>query len=239
MRTRRGALWVLIASTIAAASGLVVMLLLNAFVFDEFDTYGTVKVPGQQRLELPAGECDISFYAWASNDRLPIPELGLTIVPPRGIAQPHVRESIGGTTTVNGRAHRRVWVAQIESPGTYTVVTRGEVNGFIDPQLAFGHGSRLWWILWPFGALLGVTSLGWLVFALWRPRVKTAAPQFTSKILEQHAEPSYEQSGPSAYQPTDAGIRLQHLQTLTRLRDSGGLTEEEFQSEKRRILDGI
>ena len=40
------------------------------------------------------------------------------------------------------------------------------------------------------------------------------------------------------YIPTDEGIRLEQLKDLAALRDSGALTEEEFEQEKRRVLDG-
>jgi hypothetical protein len=42
----------------------------------------------------------------------------------------------------------------------------------------------------------------------------------------------------AAHEPTDEGVRLERLKTLAALRDSGALTDEEFQTEKRRILDG-
>jgi hypothetical protein len=38
--------------------------------------------------------------------------------------------------------------------------------------------------------------------------------------------------------PTDQGVRLEQLNTLARLRDSGALTEDEFEAEKKRVLDG-
>ena len=41
------------------------------------------------------------------------------------------------------------------------------------------------------------------------------------------------------YAPTGEGIRLEQLKTISALRDSGALTEKEFQEEKRRILDGF
>lgn len=38
--------------------------------------------------------------------------------------------------------------------------------------------------------------------------------------------------------PTDEGIKIEQLKTLVALRDSGALTEAEFEAEKHRILDG-
>ena len=42
-------------------------------------------------------------------------------------------------------------------------------------------------------------------------------------------------AGPS-FTPTDDGIRIQQLKTLAALRDSGALTQAEFDAEKRRLL---
>jgi hypothetical protein len=41
-----------------------------------------------------------------------------------------------------------------------------------------------------------------------------------------------------AYTPADEGIRIEQLKHLAALRDSGALTREEFEQEKRRVLDG-
>ena len=41
----------------------------------------------------------------------------------------------------------------------------------------------------------------------------------------------------AAYEPSGEGIRLERLKTLAALRDSGAVTEDEFQTEKRRILN--
>jgi hypothetical protein len=44
------------------------------------------------------------------------------------------------------------------------------------------------------------------------------------------------QSLPS-YTPSDQGVRLEQLKQLAALRDSGALTDEEFETEKRRVLE--
>jgi hypothetical protein len=44
------------------------------------------------------------------------------------------------------------------------------------------------------------------------------------------------ESTPS-YTPSDQGVRLEQLRQLAALRDSGALTQAEFEAEKRRILD--
>jgi hypothetical protein len=40
------------------------------------------------------------------------------------------------------------------------------------------------------------------------------------------------------YTPSDEGVRLEQLKTISALRDSGALTPAEFEAEKRRILEG-
>ena len=42
----------------------------------------------------------------------------------------------------------------------------------------------------------------------------------------------------ASHAPTDEGVKLEQLKTLASLRDSGALTEAEFETEKRRILGG-
>jgi hypothetical protein len=66
-----------------------------------------------------------------------------------------------------------------------------------------------------------------------RTRRKAAATVVAWKPDEVPFEPIH-----AAYEPTDEGVRLERLKTLAALRDSGALTDEEFQTEKRRILDG-
>ena len=41
----------------------------------------------------------------------------------------------------------------------------------------------------------------------------------------------------AGYAPSDQGIRLEQIRQLAALRDSGALTEEEYEAEKRRILE--
>ena len=130
---------------VVAVVGFIVTLVLNAFVLDKYNAYGEVPIPGSSSLHLPAGEATVSFHTQTigspSGGGLPVPPLGLTIVPPEGIPDPQVTESFGTTTTVNNDAHIRVWRVQIPAEGTYDITTDGKVNGYINPQLAFGHDA--------------------------------------------------------------------------------------------------
>lgn len=210
---------------VVAVGGFIVTLVLNAFVLDKYNAYGEVPIPGSGNLYLPAGEVTVSLHTimmGGSNGGLPVPPLGVTIAPPEGVAQPTVNENIGSTTTVNNDARVRVWVAQIPVSGTYTVTTDGQVNGYVNPRLAFGHKSSYGFLVWAFVALFVVGLVDSIMSGLWLGRTRRRAVVAAA----------------GAYEPGDQGVRLERLKTLAGLRDSGALTEQEFEAEKRRILEG-
>ena len=111
-----------------------------------------------------------------------------------------------------------------------TVRTEGDVSAFVSPRLAFGHGSPLgqapWWCAAVFGLGLVDLVIARVWAARWRARSQPITPTFTLG------------EAPASYIPTDDGIRLEGLKTLAALRDSGALTDAEFESEKRRLLGG-
>jgi len=256
---------------VVAVAGFIATLVLNAFFLDRYNDYGEVPIPGSASLHLPAGQVTISLHTvviGSPNGGLPVPPLAVTIVPPDGVAQPVVTENIGSTTTVNNDAHVRVWVAQIPADGTYNVSTDGQVNGFINPRLAFGYSSSYGFLVWVFVAMFVVGLVASVISGKWlgRARRKAAAavvagtphfPElgpsewpsvsptawssvspFMSAVeppVVASAEPTMTTSG--AYEPSAEGVRLERLKTLAALRDSGALTEAEFEAEKRRILE--
>ncbi|MCV7031425.1 SHOCT domain-containing protein [Mycobacterium sherrisii] len=230
-----------IVTMIVAVTGFVVTLVLNAFVLDKYNDYGEVPIPGSGSLYLPAGEVTVSLHTvilGSPGGTLPVPPLGVTIVPPDGVVQPTMTESIGSTTTVNNDTHVRVWVAQIPAAGTYHVTTDGQVNGYIAPRLAFGHSSSHGYLVWVFVALFVVGLTDSVLSGWWLARTRRRA---VAAVVSRAGEPAISLSAPEpqpsgAYEPTDEGVRLERLKTLAALRDSGALTEAEFQTEKRRIL---
>ncbi|OBG19372.1 SHOCT domain-containing protein [Mycobacterium sp. 852002-51057_SCH5723018] len=226
---------------VVSVGGFIVALVLNAFFLDKYDAYGEVPVPGSGSLYLPAGEATISLHTTvigSPNGGLPVPPLGVTIVPPDGVGQPVVTESIGSTTTVNNDAHVRVWVAQIPAAGTYNITTDGQVNGYIGPRLAFGHKSSYGFLVWVFVAtfvvgLVGSIASGWWLSRTRRRAVVAATPYYHAPVV-----PPAMPAAAAPYEPSDEGVRIERLKTLASLRDSGALTQEEFETEKRRILEG-
>jgi hypothetical protein len=222
---------------VGSAIGFIVSLVLGAFVLDKYDAYGEVAIPGTAKLHLPAGQVTVNFHTVtvgnSSGGGLPVPHLVLDIDPPAGVANPKVTESVGGSTSVNNDIHRRVWVAQIPVDGDYIITTSGEVNGFISPRMAFGHdsGSNH---AWP-GICAGVFVVGLvgtITTSVWRSRAKPGVSE----------SPPWQASSHGVAQPvvipSDEGVKIEQLKTLAALRDSGALTEKEFQDEKRRVLDG-
>jgi hypothetical protein len=222
---------------VLSVGGFIVALVLNAFFLDKYNAYGEVPIPGSNSLYLPAGEVTVSLHTvvvGSPNGGLPVPPLGVTIAPPEGVAQPAVSENIGSTTTVNNDAHVRVWVAQIPVSGTYNVTTDGQVNGYINPRLAFGHKSSYGFLVWLFVGLFVVGLVDSILSGMWLSRTRRKA------VVA--ANPFYQPPPPvpptTPVEPSDEGIRLERLKTLAALRDSGALTPEEFEAEKRRILGG-
>ena len=89
---------------VVSVAGFIAALVLNAFFLDKYNAYGEVPIPGSGSLHLPAGEVTVSLHtvviSGPNGGGLPVPPLGATIIPPEGVAQPVVTESIGSTTTV-------------------------------------------------------------------------------------------------------------------------------------------
>jgi hypothetical protein len=171
---------------------------------------------------------------------LPVPELKLRLVPPDGVSDPKVIENVGSTTTVNNDAHVPVWVVQIPAEGTYGVQTDGQVNGYINPTLAFGHGSSYGWLVWLFVGLFVLGLIDLVASLFWSARAgKTARLLGPEELLTLEGPTWNAGAAPSdtSYTPTDDGVRIEQLKSLAALRDSGALTEAEFEAEKRRVLE--
>jgi hypothetical protein len=222
--------------------GFIVTMVLNAFVLDDYDAYGEVPIPGSSSVHLPAGQVSVSFHTQVigspSGGGLPVPDLRMQLVPPDGVADPVVTENFGSTTTVNNDARVRVWVVQVPADGLYGVKTDGQVNGYINPSLAFGHGSSYGWLVWVFVALFVIGLLDLVASLFWSARVAKKARPLTPQEFGPPAQPTWTAGAGPGYTPTDQGARLEQLRTLASLRDSGALTADEYETEKRRILRG-
>lgn len=224
---------------VVSVAGFITTLVLNAFFLDKYDAYGEVPIPGTGSVQLPAGEVTVSLHALViggNGGGLPVPPLGLTISPPDGVAQPQVTENIGSTTTVNSDAHVRVWKVQVPAAGTYRVQADGQVGGYVNPRLAFGHQSSYGYLVWVFVAMFVIGLIDLAMSIIWLSRSRRVLPVSRPFLAGQPGSGGWLPATP--YESSGAGVRVERLKTLSALRDSGTLTEDEFQSEKRRILDG-
>ncbi|MDT5011701.1 MAG: hypothetical protein QOH57_3318 [Mycobacterium sp.] len=208
---------------VVSVVGAIASLVLNAFVLDDYDSYGEVPIPGSSTLHLPEGDVTVSFHTQVigrtSGSGLPLPsDLGIGITPPAGVANPQISENIGGTTSVNNDTHVRVWIIHVAQAGDYTVHTKGTVTAYVNPALSFGHNSAYGYVTWVLAGLGGASLVVLLLTIFFWPRTPHAVAT-------------------DPYVPTDQGVRLQQLKTLASLHDSGALTDEEFETEKRRILE--
>ena len=237
-RVSKIALATAIVIMVGSGIGFIATLVLGAFVLDNYDAYGEVPIPGTGKLHLPAGQVTVSFHTVtvgsSSGGGLPVPHLVLDIDPPAGVADPKVTESVGTSTSVNNDIHRRVWSAQIPAEGDYIITTSGEINGFISPRMAFGHDSDSDGA-WP-GVFAGLFFIG-LVGTVTASVRLSRAKRVESPAWQVSAPPSVTQTDGPIEIPSDQGVKIEQLKTLAALRDSGALTEKEFQAEKRRLLD--
>jgi hypothetical protein len=163
--------------------GFFVSLFLIPLVFDEFDAYGEVPIPGTRTLHLPAEDVTISFhsvYPKGDMDKcIPIPEgLKVTITPPKGVAEPTTAgtDLVCDNDTDTDDERRTVQVARIPQVGDYTITTSGNVTEFASPRVAFGHPSRFGFLPWLFAGL-GVVSLAafFVVHMHWGTRLARTA----------------------------------------------------------------
>lgn len=243
---------------VVAVIGAITTLVLNLFFFDEYDAYGEVSIPGSSSVFLPEGQVDITFTTvviGGSNGGIPVPELSIQIEAPEGVPQPTLTEDIGSSTTVNNDARVRVWVATVYGAGDYGISTDGNVGAFLAPTLAFGHGSQYWYVTFIFVALFGLAVVDLVIARIWAARVKRRtgpAVAFGSSFPQTfpttfpppsagpvgYVPPPHAERGTGSYVPTDQAVRIEQLNTIARLRDSGALTEAEFEAEKKRILNG-
>jgi hypothetical protein len=197
--------------------------ILNAFV-GKYNAYGEVPIPGNATLHLPEGEVMVSFHTemvgTMEGGALPIPPgLEVAIAPPSGVAEPKFVQKLGGTTADNQDAHIQVGAVHIPVTADYAIKTNGKATAFLSPRLAFGHTSGYGFLsdgflLGLFGVLLATGVLGLLASALKPPPHQPVGP-------------------PKPETP------LQQLKTIASLHDSGVLTDEEYEAEKRRVLDDL
>jgi hypothetical protein len=142
-------------------------LVLDSLLFDKYNAYGEVPIPGAGTLHLPAGDVKVSFHTEIAGTMegggLPIPQnLEVAITPSSGAARPTFTQNLGATDADNQDARIQVGVAHIPATGDYAIKANGKASAFISPRLSFGHGSDYGFLPWLFVGLAGVSLLALL-----------------------------------------------------------------------------
>jgi hypothetical protein len=158
---------------------------------------------------------------------LPVPPLKYRITGPDGV-DAQLAEDYGATTTVNNDTRVRIGYLDVPVAGAYDVELDGNVSAYLNPTLAFGHGSSYGHLPWILAAVFGFAVVDLIIARAWAARVRRPAS----------TEPAWA-TPPIQAVPGDQGIRLEQLNNLARLRDSGALTPDEYEVEKKRVLDEL
>lgn len=223
MNTQRVARLITIVMSVVAALSMAGLIALTVRSSLDYDKFGEIPVPGSGVIDLPEGEVIVSFHVRTSSRGTAVPPLTLSIEPPPGGRDPQVTDELGDSVQMNNDVRRQVWIMQVPAAGRYPVSVDGAVADFEEPRLAFGRQQAMDATLWVLVAVsmfsADMAVAGWLLQRHQRKSVKPSAPT-------------------DPYLATDEGVRLEQLKTIAALRDSGAMTESEFEEEKRRILDG-
>jgi hypothetical protein len=139
-------------------------IVLDSVVFDKYDAYGEVPIPGTKTLHLPAGDVKVSFHTEIAGTMegggLPVPQdLDVTITSPNGAAPATFTRHVGDTDADNQDVRVQVGVAHIPAAGDYTVTATGKANAYISPRVSFGHGSQYEFLKWVFVGLGAISLL--------------------------------------------------------------------------------
>lgn len=164
-----------VVTMIVSGIGFIASLFFNAFVLDEYDAYGEVPIPGASSLHLPAGDVTVSFHTvliGRAGSGLPVPPLKYRIGAPEGVEVPVLREDYGSTTTVNNDARVRIGYLHVTAEGNYDINVDGNVSAYLNPSLAFGHGSSYGNLTLIFGVSFGVAVVVLIVAMVWAARVR-------------------------------------------------------------------
>jgi hypothetical protein len=243
-RTGPGILTIVaVSSMVVSAIGFIVMVFGNVF-FDEYDRYGEVPIPGSSSLQLPAGNVMVTFRTvliGGGGSGLPVPPLKYTVTGPGGV-DAQLTEDYGSTTIVNNDARVRIGYLHVPTAGSYDVMLDGNVSAYLEPKLAFGHHNSFGNVPSILAAVFGVAIVALVVARIWAARARRAdvlpPPMPTPNWIPTSVPTAFAQSA-GGFTASDEGIRVQTLNTLARLRDSGALTQDEYEAEKKRVLDGL
>jgi hypothetical protein len=137
--------------------GVIAFLALDAYVLHRViagrrsaDDYGSLPVPGEATMTLPAGRVILSYQeAYKASGGEGHIDFGVpsgvevSVVAPSGerleIKGPGFRGMGAVTDTGSNWSRARVGTVEITQPGDHTITTRGELEGAIEPLIVVGR----------------------------------------------------------------------------------------------------
>lgn len=122
--------------------------------------YGSIDLPGQTVVNLPAGLVDLTFTMDLSNQTVAIPVLRMTVAPVDGGPGPVVDGRMGAALSDNGVTHIRVGRTGVTQAGQYRVSADGGVDASPNPRLLIGRRVN------PFPTLLIILGIALVVLII-------------------------------------------------------------------------
>jgi hypothetical protein len=205
----RVAIVVAILTLVASVIGFVATLILNVFVLDKYDAYGEVPIPGSSSVHLPAGEVTVSFHTVITGRPTGggLPVPNLQMTIAPPAGVPDPHVTENFGASTTVNSDARVRVWVVQIP------TEGTYDIVTDGEVGGYISPRL--------AFGHGSSYGWLLWLF--------GGLFALGLVELF---------PSLIWSARAGKKARPLAPHELLlRDSGALTEEEFEAEKRHIFD--
>ncbi|RLV51135.1 hypothetical protein D9V37_04260 [Nocardioides mangrovicus] len=154
-----------VAGLVLGVLGVVVPLLFGD-LFQSWDRFGSVEIPGHGSVRLPAGAVDVSFRGISADGggggSVAVPRFSASIER-SGTADPVFHKVDGGAVSVNNVVHVPVWRVAVRRAGTYEVTTSGEDRGYVAIYLDLGHRRHYGRLQLGAGVLLVASLLALLV----------------------------------------------------------------------------
>ena len=153
---------------VVSMGGLITTVVFGAAA-DQYSSYGEVPIPGAGEVRLPEGEAIVSFHVGDYG--------GAACGCPTELRHHRTARESRSDRDRGSRGHCRGQrrrsppglVPAGATEGTYRIIHKGEVNGFVEPRLAFGRTRSLEAPLWMF-AVLSMVSVDLFIAVWWFSR---------------------------------------------------------------------